>query len=299
MNAVKQKVRAPAKVNLHLRIVGRRADGYHLLESLLAPIDLCDELLISLGPDTRSSRPVATIAVSTDSEAVPNGPANLAYRAAAIFQATVKRSLTVNIRINKRIPVGSGLGGGSSDAAAVLLALNRLFGSPLQTEELARLGAGIGADVPFFVHGRPAQVGGVGDRIMPVGLPSPLSLVVCSDRYVLSTAMVYSHVDLSLTTARPASNITAFISGRKPLADLLVNDLEAAAAQVHPQVLSLKAKLVEQGAMGALMTGSGAAVFGVWSDPQLARNAAVRLRQEGLWAEAAQTLDVSPAVGSG
>jgi 4-diphosphocytidyl-2-C-methyl-D-erythritol kinase len=280
-----------------LRIHGRRADGYHLLDSLMVPISLYDELQVSVSPRPKSAQNHA-ITVTSDSAAAPGGPANLAHRAAALFLAGVGSAPAVDIRLSKRIPVGSGLGGGSSDAAAVLLALNRLLGCPLPTADLARVAARVGADVTFFVYGRPARVGGVGEQITPLEAWEPLSLVVCSDGYPLSTKLVYSRVDLSLTTEPPPSNIRDLISGRRPIPELLVNDLEAAAVQIHPEVLSLKARLMEQGALGALMTGSGAAVFGVWPDAQTAENAAMRLRERGLWAESVRTLEVSPAVGS-
>ena len=292
-------VRAPAKVNLRLRIVGKRSDGYHLIDSLMVPINLCDELCVTvhLPPPTAIAR---TISVRTDSAQLPADTDNLAYRAAEVFMAAAKSDeFAVDIEIRKRIPIGSGLGGGSSDAAAVLLMLNRALGSPLESDRLAAVGASIGADVPFFLYGRPARVTGIGERVVPTELGPPLNLVVCSDGYTLSTGLVYSYVTEaahSLTSAPPVSNIPDFVEGRKPFTDLLVNDLEEAAAQIHPGVLSLKARIMAEGAQAALMSGSGSAVFGVWADLKSAVAAAARLRRRGLWAEAAQTLERSPAL---
>lgn len=294
-------VRAPAKVNLRLRIVGKRSDGYHLLDSLMVPISLYDELFVTiyLPPPTPIAR---TISVRTDSAQLPADTENLAYRAAEVFMAAAKSDeLAVNIEIRKRIPIGSGLGGGSSDAAAVLLTLNRALGSPLEIDRLAAVGASIGADVPFFLYGRPARITGIGERVVPTKLGPPLNLVVCSDGYTLSTGLVYSYVTVaahSLTSPPPVSNIPDFVEGRKPFTDLLVNDLEEAAAQIHPGVLSLKARVMAEGAQAALMSGSGSAVFGVWADLKSAVAAAARLRRRGLWAEAAQTLERSPALGN-
>src|SRR5262249_17984840 len=156
-----------------------------------------------------------------------------------------------------------------SDAAAVLLTLNRLLGSPLPTSNLAALAGELGADVPFFVYGQPARVGGIGEQVAGIDVPMTLPLVICSDGYPLSTNHVYSPFDLaSLTRREPVTNISALVSGGRAISELLVNDLETPAAAVHPEVLSLKAKLVEQGALGALMSGSGSAVFGVWSGPR-------------------------------
>ena len=300
MTVVDELVRAPAKVNLYLRVCGKRGDGYHVIDSLMVPISLYDELHVGVHSLLKkTSRP--TIALHTDSALLSGGASNLAYRAAEAFMTATQGSIAVDIRIRKRIPIGSGLGGGSSDAAAVLLVLNRVLGYPLETPQLAYVGARIGADIPFFIYGRPARLGGVGEDIEPTTLGACLNLVVCSDGYPLSTGLVYSQVRataLSLTRVVPVSNIAAFVEGRKPFTDLLVNDLEEAAAQIHPEVLSLKARVMEEGAQAALMTGSGSAVFGVWANPQSAADAAARLRRHGLWAEAVQTLDLSPAVGN-
>ena len=296
MTARNLAVLAPAKINLWLRVLGRRDDGYHLLDSLMLPIGLFDELTIRMTSRTRTSPTGSAITVTSDSDAAPGGPTNLAYRAANLLLGSATQSLDVRVHIAKRIPVGSGLGGGSSDAAAVLLALNQYLGEPYTIAQLAALGGRIGADVSFFVFGRPARVRGIGEQIMPLEAWAPFPLVVCSDGYALSTKLVYSKVDLSLTSARPDSTIGAFVIDRGPPSELLVNDLEAAAAQIHPEVLTLKARLLEQGARGALMTGSGSAVFGVFVDAQQAQRAAAALRMQGLWAEAVHTLDMSPAV---
>jgi 4-diphosphocytidyl-2-C-methyl-D-erythritol kinase len=298
MDVLETRVLAPAKVNLCLRVVGRRADGYHLLDSVMVPVSVYDELVIKLGAPAEPSLTAAPITVISDSADAPGGHTNLAYRAAAQLLDCVNRRASVDVHIRKRIPVGSGLGGGSSDAAAVLLVLNRLLGSPLRIEELAAVGTQIGADVAFFVYGRAARVRGIGEQVMPLTLGMSLPLVIGWDGCCLSTKQVYSRVACSLTSAPLPSNIANFVSGREPISEFLVNDLEAAAAQIHPEVVSLKAKLVEQGALGALMTGSGAAVFGVWPDPLSARRAAERLRRQGLWAESVQTLDASPAAMS-
>ncbi len=290
------RIHAPAKINVYLRVLGRRADGYHLLDSLMVAISLYDELTIKVGPEVHPVGTNSRIVVTSDSDAAPGGPTNLAFRAAELLLKEAAQSLDVRIHIAKRIPVGSGLGGGSSDAAAVLLALNRYLGDRYTTTQLAAFGARIGADVSFFVYGCPARVGGVGEQITPLETFAVLPLVVCSDGYALSTNLVYSKVDLSLTTERPDSNIARLVIDREPITELLVNDLEAAAAQIHPEVLSLKAQLLEQGARGALMTGSGSAVFGVFTDAQQAHHAAATLRAQGLWAEAVHTLDTLPAV---
>ena len=293
-------VRAPAKVNFYLRVCGRRDDGYHLIDSLMAPISLYDALHITVRSAAQTIS-LPPITLWTDSVHLPSGRDNLAYRAAEAFTAAVQQPMAVDIRIHKQIPIGSGLGGGSSDAAAVLLTLNRLLGNPLSTLQLADAGARIGADVPFFIYGRPARVRGVGEQVAPTTLGGRFDLVVCSNGLPLSTALVYSQLrtmPLSLTRGCAVSNIATFVEGRKPLTDLLVNDLEKAAVQIHPELLSLKAKVMEAGAQAALMSGSGSAVFGVWNDAQSAADGAARLQRLGLWAKAVQTLELSPALGN-
>ncbi len=291
--ALVEKLLTPAKVNLYLRVLGRRADGYHLLDSLVVPISLFDELQVAVTPHRPGMD--TTVRVISDSAAAPGDPSNLAHRAAALFLARCGRAATVRINLRKRIPVGAGLGGGSSDAAAVLLALNRLLGAPYDREALAHMAVELGADVPFFVYGVPARVHGIGEQVSPVSLPDQPALLVCWDHYALSTKDVYSRVDLSLTRPSGLSNITPFVSGRKLSAELLVNDLETAAAQVHPAVLALKSRLTQEGAIGTLMTGSGAAVFGIFPETGSAQGAAERLQQCGLWAAAVAILAESPA----
>jgi 4-diphosphocytidyl-2-C-methyl-D-erythritol kinase len=291
--SAQEHVRAPAKINLMLRIVGRRRDGYHLLDSLMLPVSLYDDIMV-----TARFGDGASIEVASDSESAPGGPANLAHGAALAFLNRIGSAGGADVQLRKRIPVGSGLGGGSSDAAAVLLALNRLFGCPLAVDELARMGLEIGADVPFFIHGCPARVGGIGEQVAPIDFPRSLPLVLCWDHHSLSTREVYARAGVSLTSAAALSNIIRSASGKEPSWGALVNDLEPAAAQIHPEVLTLKEKLIARGALGALMTGSGGAVFGVWPDAQSARRVALQLRRQGLWAESVQTLALSPAVRS-
>lgn len=295
MNEHEEVVEAPAKVNLCLRILGRRGDGYHLLDSVLAPVSLYDRVRVRIRTPARSSTK-SPVVVASDSADLPTGTENVAYQAADLLVTAIRAPVAIEIYIWKHIPIGSGLGGGSSDAAAVLLVLNRLLGRPYGPDELASLASKVGADVPFFIYGRPARVRGVGEHVQPLSLPGPLSLVVCSDGYPLSTRAVYSHHDPSLTRRREGTSINAFVAPRQPFPDSLVNDLEAAALKLRPGLLTLKARLVELGALGALMTGSGSAVFGVWPDFHSAQGAALDLRHQGLWAKAVHTLDVSPAV---
>jgi 4-diphosphocytidyl-2-C-methyl-D-erythritol kinase len=294
MSRVERCIRAPAKLNLTLRVIGRRSDGYHLLESLVVPISLCDELRIVF-----LAGPALDVRVQSNLPALASDDSNLAHRAAVQLLLGIGRSATVEIDLVKRIPIGSGLGGGSSDAAAVLLALNDCLGRPLSRPELAQLGLDIGADVPFFVYGTPARVGGIGEVVEPVQLPGPIHAVVCGDGFPLATASVFARVPDSLTKQGPDTRIRDFVAGRASLENVLVNDLEAVAAEIHPPILALKAGLVALGASAALMTGSGSALFGVWPDAASAGAASRQLRAEGWWAVAVEDLAASPALTSG
>ena len=289
-------VRAPAKLNLILRVVGRRDDGYHLLDSLVVPISLFDELRIVL-EESPGAEPL--VRIRSGSPGVPIDDSNLAHRAAVQLLRRIGRSARVQIDLVKRIPIGSGLGGGSSDAAAVLLALNDCLGRPLGCTELARLGLTFGADVPFFVYGTPARVRGIGEIVEAIHLPAAIHAVVCSDGFHLPTASVYARVPDSLTKQEPDTRIRDFVAGRTRLENVLVNDLELIAAEIHPPILALKARLVALGAAAALMTGSGSALFGVWPDAAKAGAAARKLRAEGWWADAVEALADSPALASG
>jgi 4-diphosphocytidyl-2-C-methyl-D-erythritol kinase len=177
-----------------------------------------------------------------------------------------------------------------------LVLLNRLLGGPMKLRDLAVLGGRLGADVPFFVTGRPARAQGIGDELRPIPWARELNLVICKDQRSLSTREVYSRVDISLTKSFAETNISNFVRGRGRVRDLLVNDLEAAAVEIHPGILRLKERLLDLGAQGALMSGSGSAVFGVWPDHESAQRVADELRASGLWAQATQTLRVSPVL---
>lgn len=258
-------VRAPAKVNLILRVRGRRPDGYHEIASLMQRIDLCDEVALSLAG--------GELTVSTDHPEVPDGPENLAHRAAEVLLRSRDLGVGVRIQITKRIPVGAGLGGGSSDAAATLRGLNALLGLGLHPAELARLGAGLGADIPFFfAGGSGALVGGIGDQVEEVhGLP-PLWYVVVNPGFSVSTRWVYEN--FALTTSGQDTSIAEVPDTLTAVSQALWNDLEEVTADRHPEIREMKQALLARGARGALMSGSGPTVFGLFPSEQEARAAA-------------------------
>jgi 4-diphosphocytidyl-2-C-methyl-D-erythritol kinase len=293
---------APAKINLGLRVTGRRADGYHELDSVFVPLDLADEIALEV---REAARPEVALRVEGDAAGVPAGASNLAVRAAEAFLARGALRSRVSIRLTKHIPAAAGLGGGSSDAGAVLRGLAELQPDALGGGVLAELALGLGADVPFFLDPRPARVRGVGERIEPLrGLPS-LALLLLHPGQALSTAAVYAafdalRPDLAPSSPLPAAALPKALWGRDPadpafagaLAPQLANDLEPAALRLCPPVGRLRQRLMGAGAVAVGMSGSGPTLYGVFDD---ARAAAAALGggtfPEPLWARVVATLE--------
>jgi len=257
---------APAKLNLCLHIVGRRADGYHLLQSAIQFIDLCDELKFW-------RRPAGVIERIGGPPGVPP-ETDLAVRAARLLaeKAADKRSDGVAIELHKRIPMQAGLGGGSSDAATVLVALNRLWNVGLDVDTLAALGLGVGADVPVFVRGHAAWVEGVGERVTPAEYAAQTYLVV-KPNAAISTADIFNAPELTRHT--PVTTIRAFREqgGR--------NDCTAVVRSRYPEVADALDALSAFGA--ARLTGTGACVFVEFRDADAAHAAAARLPSRWQW----------------
>lgn len=236
---------APAKLNLFLHIVGRRPDGYHLLESVFMLIDWADTLHFELRPDGQVSRQDLT---------APLPPDDLITRAARALQQATGTRYGAHIAIDKQIPAQAGMGGGSSDAASTLLALNRLWGLHLSLNSLMSIGLKLGADVPFFLGGHNAWVTGIGDIMQPVAVP-PARFLVIKPAAGLATQRIFSHPDLKRDTEH------AILSGFA--ADAFgfgQNDLQAVAQQLCPDISQALHWLESSGLKGR-MTGSGSAVF--------------------------------------
>ncbi|TYO98643.1 4-diphosphocytidyl-2-C-methyl-D-erythritol kinase [Geothermobacter ehrlichii] len=270
------RVLAPAKINLWLHVLRRRDDGYHELDMLMQRIDLCDELEIRLDDS-------GEIRVDCPGLELPPGGDNLAARAARLmFGLAGKERAGCRIAIRKRIPAAGGLGGGSSDAAAVMLALNERLGLRLAKEVLIRHGVRLGADIPFFLLDVPAaRARGVGEVLEPVGgLPEVWYLLV-NPGVAVSTAWVFGN--LGLTAPRQAAKLREFPRTTDALVRLLRNDLEAVTCSRYPQVAKAREALLDLGAAGVLMSGSGATVFGVFSDEGQVRQAGERLDGESDW----------------
>ena len=295
------EIGAPAKVNFGLRITGVREDGYHLIDSWFVPLDLADRLELRL--DESAPRSVSLALSGGEGSAVPATSENLAVRAAEAFLERGGLDVGLEIDLEKRIPAGAGLGGGSSDAAAVLRGLTRCFPNALRAEALAELALELGADVPFFLDPRPSRVTGIGEHIEPVsGLPS-LSVLLAKPANSLATAEVYGAWDahegaLTRNAARPTMPL-AFGAGLDSgaLGELLENDLEAPAVRLCPRIANLQEQICSLGALAVGMSGSGSTVFGVFPDRGSAESAKRRSRWDatggadgGVWARVSKTV---------
>ncbi len=245
---------APAKLNLFLHVTGRRADGYHNLQTLFRMLDVGDELSFLADSSGQINFSCSDISIGGDD--------NLVVRAAKMLQPFAAEGAGVRIHLDKRTPMGGGLGGGSSDAATTLHALNLLWQLRLSTQQLADIGLTLGADVPVFVHGQTAFAEGVGEKLQPVALPDCWYLVVTPDAHV-STAAVFTHPDL-IRDSKPLT-----------LADLMTspwrNDCQPLVERLCPQVAITLQWLVEYAP--SRMTGTGASVFAEFADELSARRA--------------------------
>jgi 4-diphosphocytidyl-2-C-methyl-D-erythritol kinase len=260
------KFLSPAKVNLNLEVRQKRADGYHEIQTLMHRIDLADELEIDQRGDG--------IFLELEGEETPPGEDNLAFRAARIFLQETKIAAGVKIRLKKKIPVAAGLGGGSSNAATVLMGLKELFRTEVDETELMGWGAKIGADIPFFIFKKPAWAEGKGEKLKPAEVPAGLCFLLLVPPFRISTAWAYAAYDrLEVDKTRPflVQNSYTDVSALLPI---LHNDLEQASIGRFPEIGETKKQLRIFGAEGALMSGSGPVVFGLFREPGEMKKAA-------------------------
>lgn len=268
-------VQSPAKINLFLKVTGKRPNGYHNLSSLMCRVSLFDTVTLLL------DQPCTT--VRCNHPQVPEGKTNLAYKATTLFFDAISMNGGAAVFIDKTIPVGAGLGGGSSNAAAVLTGLNRHYGSPLGMADLMDIGLRVGTDVPFFIFGKTALATGLGEQLEPVDNMPALSAVLVYPRLEISTQWVYQSLNLQLTNCEENYNVSWFLEDLARFNDLLCNDLEQVTAEAFPEIVIIKTALLEVGAMGALMSGSGSAVFGLFESHQQAAASFERLRHKHQW----------------
>jgi 4-diphosphocytidyl-2-C-methyl-D-erythritol kinase len=256
--------KAPAKINLLLRVLRKRPDGYHDLVSVMQQISIYDELEYTLQQEG-----ITLHCPGTD---LPTNEQNLIYRAAqTIFNHTSYRN-GVEIVLNKYIPSAAGLGGGSSDAATTLMTLNDLCSLGLSKTELIKLGAKLGADVPFFIFGSSAFATGIGDKLQTLPDLPQINMVLINPTFPLSTKTVYENLNLALTKKKNNYSIPRFYALGDVIRELH-NDLEAVSLKMHPELNDLKQMLMQEGALGALMSGSGPTLFGIFADEKSAKEA--------------------------
>jgi 4-diphosphocytidyl-2-C-methyl-D-erythritol kinase len=280
-------LRTAAKVNLTLEVLGKRADGYHEIATVMQAVDLSDRITLDDADDLQLQ--------STSAE-VPTDGRNLAFRAAAALREAAGIGRGVRIGLDKRIPVAAGLGGGSTDAAAVLLGLNRLWSLRWPLERLDDVAASLGSDVPFFLRGGAALATGRGETVEPLQGRS-LALVLVNPRFPASTAEMYGRLTPAMYSDGTATRALARSLRRGParVAASLYNGMEAVASGVFPQIPRMRAALLAAGALGALMSGSGPTVFGVARSHEQARQIRARVARGSWECWAVRTL-TGPAV---
>lgn len=297
--------RACAKINLFLRVTGRRDDGYHELDSIFIPISLADEIHLEVRTTADSS-----VTLACNLPALAESQTNLAARAARAFMDEFGLTAQVRIEVHKHIPVGAGLGGGSSDAGAILRMLaqlenlkprncqtkNRAHDSAI--ERLNRIALALGADVPFFLEPRPSRVTGIGERIVPLKEMPTLPIVIAVPPVEVATAEIFRALRPE-NWSGPASESDIAAATRGEISSALtVNDLAAPAIAKFPEIGRLRSMLEELGARAAQMSGSGGAVFGVFDSTENAELAAMEARRRAPAATilAATTLSLLPQI---
>lgn len=255
-------LRSYAKINIGLNIISRRGDGYHNIETILQQIDLCDSMTLkkSRCPD---------ITVLCHHPAVPDGPQNICYRAVKLMQEATGVDDGVVIEIDKRIPVAAGLGGGSSNAAAVMQGLQDLWRIRLDKPTIATIAAKLGADVLFFVAGGTALASGVGEILTPMTLPQQFVCVLIYPNIEISTTWAFKNFNFSLTKIKKSVKLAHFFSNENDLyrsKNLICNDLEEVVFQSYPMLAELKDSFYAEGAFYAAMSGSGSTIYGLFQD---------------------------------
>jgi 4-diphosphocytidyl-2-C-methyl-D-erythritol kinase len=269
------KILSPAKINLFLQVTGKRSDGYHELFSLMCCVDLFDTIFLQFGPQN--------IRIESSHPQIPLDGTNLAHRAAAVFFKALNVYDGLKIFIDKSIPVAAGLGGGSSNAASVLMGLNEHYGYPFSRKQLMSMGLDLGADVPFFLFGKPALASGIGEKLEAYAGPLPFHIVVVYPGFKVSTGEVFQNLNLGLTKCK--KKIKRLFSAKIDFDPglHLCNDLETVTVSEYPVITSIKEQLLTGGALGALMSGSGPTVFGLFSDSHTAERAKQAIGENSRW----------------
>ncbi|MEI6153012.1 MAG: 4-(cytidine 5'-diphospho)-2-C-methyl-D-erythritol kinase [Deltaproteobacteria bacterium] len=270
---MKNHIKSPAKVNLFLKVLSKRPDGYHNIVSIVDIISLYDVISIEELEDD-------VVIVNDDRGVLPEGQANTMYRAAMLLKERFNIHSGVKIFVEKHIPIGSGLGGPSSDAATVLKELIRMWELKISLEEVTDIGRKIGADVPLFLFCKPCVMRGTGEAISPVKLPLLWYLIVYPNM-ILSTKAVYEGLRIVLTKKENDIKLIGQFYSVHDIAGLLENDLETVAIPMCPTIKDLKDRIIKAGAIGALMSGSGSSVFGIFENEEGAKKGLLYLKDAG------------------
>ena len=267
-------LQAPAKVNYRLEVIRRRPDGYHDLRMVMQRVNLCDTITITLTetPD---------IIVTCGKRGVPDGPGNIAWKAARAMLDLADHGPGAIIDITKNIPVAAGLGGGSSDAATVLMGMNELLGLMLSEQRLMEIGVALGADVPFFIFQKTALAEGIGEELTPMpAMPDAWVLLVNPGVHV-STAWVYR--SLQLTNRAGLDKLPELFRSVEDICSIFSNDLESVTIPAFPVISEIKECMLREGAAGAMMSGSGPTVFGLFRNRESAERASKVLTHDTGW----------------
>jgi len=279
------EVRSYAKINWTLDVLHKREDGYHELRTIYQTVSLHDTISV-----TETAGPIDIIC---DDSRVPCDDTNLAFRAVGALREALGIVNGARIEINKRIPVAAGLGGGSSNAAATLLAVGKLWQIDIGYGELVKIAASLGSDVPFFLIGGTALGIGRGEEVYPIEQVNSEHLLLVNPGFAVSTPEAYARLS-RLTRPMAALNIHFTLLAAKGISDLplvATNDLEEIVIATHQEIAEVKRRLVSLGARHALMSGSGATVFGVFDNLQTTERAESMLHAAGYWAQRARTVD--------
>ena len=268
-------INAPAKINLGLDVIRRREDGYHEVKMIMQSVRLFDRLTV-----TRTYNP--EICLSTNLGFLPVGEDNLVYKAAALLKEEFEIRSGLKIHLEKRIPVAAGMAGGSTDAASCLLVMNKLFELGLSTKAIMERAVKLGADVPYCVVKGTALSEGIGEILTPLPQAPDCHVLIAKPNFHISTKYVYSHLKLDETTVHP--DIDAMISCIENndlygMCENMENILETVTIPKHPEIEDIKNTMLENGAIGSLMSGSGPTVFGIFDDLDKAKLAKEKCRQ--------------------
>jgi 4-diphosphocytidyl-2-C-methyl-D-erythritol kinase len=270
-------LKSPAKINLRLEVLGRLPNKYHLLRMFNLTVDLCDQIKI----DFRAKQ----VTVEVDDPLVPGGTKNFAYKAADYFQRKFKVDFGARIKIQKKVPVGGGMGGGSGNAATVLAALLRKYKIKQSVLDLEEVAYHVGADVPYLLSGGPAWVSGIGEKIEPVPDFPELFFLLAKPDFSVSTTEIYRSLKpgLNLTSAPKAVILSQLARG--DWGKFCINHLEKVVFAKHPELSEMKSEIIRLGADAAVMSGSGSTLVGIFSDREPAARAARKLKQrhKKLW----------------